>query len=64
MDNNRECLMWEYCAEIGSDSIVGLHVCDDYLAWEKQREIEQLKEDFIKAALRGDLTKAFSTLTG
>ena len=30
-----EDLMRIYCKHIGSDSIIGLHVCDDYLDWEK-----------------------------
>lgn len=28
-----EILMWNYCKEIGSDSIVGLHVCDNFRDW-------------------------------
>ena len=28
-----EKLMWEYCKEIGSDSIIGLHVCDNFRDW-------------------------------
>ena len=28
-----EILMWEYCEEIGSDDITGLHVCDNFKKW-------------------------------
>lgn len=28
-----EILMCDYCKEIGSDSIVGLHVCDNFRDW-------------------------------
>ena len=28
-----EDLMWKYCNEVGSDSIVGLHVCDNFIKW-------------------------------
>ena len=49
--NESDKLKLEYCKEIGSDSIIGLDVCDDYKNWLKFKDlsinkcIEYLKEN-------------------
>lgn len=35
-----EKLMWEYCHEIDSDNIIGLHVCDNFLKWMTEKLME------------------------
>jgi len=45
----RENLMWEYAKLKGTDNIIGLGVCDDYLDWERARKDEMPKEDNAEA---------------
>ena len=33
IEQQEDRLMWAYCKEIGSDSIVGLGSCDNYKDW-------------------------------
>ncbi len=62
----RRKLMWLYCEQIGSDSILGLHVCDDFLQWEKDYKVAKISVRASRSANEGSglvVEKAWEELT-